>query len=106
MIEKTSILEHYKDLNPRPSVIRGTTHFLNAPKRLGRSSGISSQNSGQYRMLLLRAQGRSECLMGPSKGQLISKKLFDILNSSKKQMKKFDLTTMIPHVDLFSFGRI
>ena len=38
-----------------------------------------------------------------SKGQLISKGLFDILNSSKKRMKKFNSTTMIPQVDLFSF---
>ena len=37
------------------------------------------------------------------KGQLISKGLFGILNSSKKLTKKFDLTTMIPQVDLFSF---
>ena len=36
-----------------------------------------------------------------SKGQLISKGLFDILNSSKKRMKKFDLTTMVPQVNLF-----
>jgi hypothetical protein len=36
------------------------------------------------------------------KGQLISKGLFGILNSSKKWTKKFDLTTMIPQVDLFS----
>ena len=38
-----------------------------------------------------------------AKGQLISKGLFAILNSSKKQTKKFDLTTMIHQVDLFSF---
>ena len=38
-----------------------------------------------------------------SKGQLISKGLFGILNSSKKRMKKFNSTTMIPQVDLFSF---
>ena len=37
------------------------------------------------------------------KGQLISKGLFGILNSSKKRTKKFDLTTMTPQVDLFSF---
>ena len=44
----------------------------------------------------------------PAKGQLISKGLFGILNSSKKQTKKFDLTIMIPQVDLFLFvfGRI
>ena len=41
----------------------------------------------------------------PAKGQLISKCLFDILNSSKKRTKKFDLTTMILQVQLF-FGRI
>ena len=44
-----------------------------------------------------------------TKGQLISKGLFGILNSSKKWTKEFDLTsTMIPPVDLFSFvfGRI
>ena len=39
-----------------------------------------------------------------NKGQLISKGLFGILNSSKKRTKKFDLITMIPQVDLFSFG--
>ena len=37
------------------------------------------------------------------KGQLISKGLFGILNSSKKLMKKFNLTTMIPQIDLISF---
>ena len=37
------------------------------------------------------------------KGQLISKGLFGILNSSKKQTKKIDLTTMIPQGDLFLF---
>ena len=38
-----------------------------------------------------------------SKGHLISKGLFGILNSSKKWTKKFDLTNMIPQVDLFLF---
>ena len=38
-----------------------------------------------------------------SKGQLISKVLFGILNSPKKRTKKFDFTTMIPQVDLFFF---
>ena len=37
------------------------------------------------------------------KGQLISKGLFGILNSSKKRTKKFDLTTMILQLELFSF---
>ena len=37
------------------------------------------------------------------KGQLISKGLFGILNSSKKRTKKFDLTITIPQVELFSF---
>ena len=37
------------------------------------------------------------------KGQLISKCLFCILNSPKKQTKKFDFTTMVPQVELFSF---
>ena len=36
-------------------------------------------------------------------GQLISKGLFGILNSSKKGTKKFNLATRIPQVDLFSF---
>ena len=31
-----------------------------------------------------------------TKGQLISKGLLGILNSSEKRMKKFDLTTMVP----------
>ena len=34
------------------------------------------------------------------KGQLISKGLFGILNSSKKRTKKFDVTTMIHQVEL------
>ena len=38
-----------------------------------------------------------------SEGQLISKGLFDILNSSKKRRKKFNFTAMIPQVDLFLF---
>ena len=42
-------------------------------------------------------------LEGAIKGQLISKGLFGILNSTKKRTKKFDFTTMIPQVDLFSF---
>ena len=37
------------------------------------------------------------------KGQLISKGLFGILNSSKNEQKKFDLTTVISFFDLFSF---
>ena len=45
-----------------------------------------------------------------TKGQLISKCLFGIFNSSQKQMKEFDLavTTMVPQVELFLFvfGRI
>ena len=38
-----------------------------------------------------------------SKGQLISKCLFGIFDSSKKPTKKSDLTTMVPPVELFSF---
>ena len=38
------------------------------------------------------------------KGQLISKGLFAILNSSKKRTKKIDFTTLIPQVELFSFS--
>ena len=36
-----------------------------------------------------------------AKGQLISKGFFAILNSSKKRTKQFNLTTMIPQVNLF-----
>ena len=38
-----------------------------------------------------------------AKGQLISKCLFGIFNSSKKRTKKFDFTTMATQVELFSF---
>ena len=38
-----------------------------------------------------------------TKGQLISKCLFGIFNSPKKRTKKFNFTTTIPQVDLFSF---
>ena len=38
-----------------------------------------------------------------SKGQLISKGLFSNLNSPKKQTNKFDFTSTIPQVNLFSF---
>ena len=38
-----------------------------------------------------------------TKGQIISKANYVILNSSKKRTKKFDFTTKIPQVDLFSF---
>ena len=38
-----------------------------------------------------------------SKGQLISKYLFGIFNSPKKRTKKFDFTTMVFQVELFSF---
>ena len=42
-------------------------------------------------------------MLSVSKGQIISKANYGILNSSKKQTNKFDFTTMIPQVDLFSF---
>ena len=42
-------------------------------------------------------------LASTAKGQLISKCLFGVSNSSKKRTKKFDLTTMIPQVELFLF---
>ena len=38
-----------------------------------------------------------------TKGQLISKGLFVVLNSPKKRTKKFDFTTMIPQFVLFPF---
>ena len=41
--------------------------------------------------------------MNGTKGQLISKCLFGIFNSPKKRTKKFDFTTMVPQVELFSF---
>ena len=37
------------------------------------------------------------------KGQLILKCLFVIFNSPIKRTKKFDFTTMVPQVELFSF---
>ena len=37
---------------------------------------------------------------GKTKGHLISEELFNILNSSKKQTKKINLTAMIPQVDM------
>ena len=39
----------------------------------------------------------------PCKGHLISKGPLGILNSPKKRTKKFDFTTMMSQVDLFSF---
>ena len=38
-----------------------------------------------------------------AKGQLISKCLFGIFNFPKKRTKKFNFTTMVPQVELFSF---
>ena len=38
-----------------------------------------------------------------TKGQLISKCLFGIFNSTKKRTKKTYLSTMVPQVELFSF---
>ena len=38
-----------------------------------------------------------------TKGQLISKGLIGILNSSKKRTNKLDSTTMVPQIDWFSF---
>ena len=38
-----------------------------------------------------------------TKGQIISKANYGILNSSKKRTNKFNFTTMIPQDDLFSF---
>ena len=43
------------------------------------------------------------CLLVGSKGQIISKANYGILNFSKKRTNKFDYTTMIPQVNLFSF---
>ena len=37
-----------------------------------------------------------------TKGQLILKCLFGIFNSPKKGTEKFDFTTMVPQVELFS----
>ena len=37
------------------------------------------------------------------KGQLISKCLLGVFNTPEKLKKKFDFTTMVPQVDLFSF---
>ena len=37
------------------------------------------------------------------KGQLFSKCPFGIFNSAKNRTKKFDLTTMVPQVELFQF---
>ena len=49
----------------------------------------------------------SSVLDGPCKqlpkGQLISKCIFGIFISPKKRTKKFDFTTMVPQVELFSF---
>ena len=42
---------------------------------------------------------QSQC---SGKGQLISKCLFGVFNSPKNERKKFDFTTMIPQIDLFS----
>ena len=42
-------------------------------------------------------------IVGTCKGQLISKCLFGIFNSPKKRTKKFDFTTVVPQVELFSF---
>ena len=40
---------------------------------------------------------------GLPKGQLISKCLFGIFNSPKKERKEIDFTTMVPQVELFLF---
>ena len=40
----------------------------------------------------------------PSKGQLISKGLFAMLNSSKKTNKKLDFTTVIPQLVVLILG--
>ena len=62
---------------------------------------ICKRNYNMYIFILLLTL--KSLLQYLVKGQLISKGLFGILNSSKKRMKKFDLTTMIPQVDLFLF---
>ena len=56
-----------------------------------------------WRLQILPKNERKQVDLRYHKGQLISKGLFGILNSSKKRTKKFDFTTMIPQVDLFSF---
>ena len=43
-----------------------------------------------------------QLIQSMAKGQIISKANYGILNSSKKRTSKFDFTTMIPQVDLFS----
>ena len=70
----------------RPFVIRGPWISL-----LGFQDAIKAKRNT-----------RSSAIV-PTKGQLISKELYGILNSSKKRTKKFDLTTMIPQIELFLF---
>ena len=59
-------------------------------------------------MLLLRVVfyvfiGQKNFLSSLCKGQLISKCLFGVFNSPKKQTNKFDFTTVVPQIELFLF---
>ena len=58
--------------------------------------GAHSLNLWQFEKLWTEDWNRS-------KGKLISKELFGILNSPKKWTEKIDFTTMIPQFDLFLF---
>ena len=61
-----------------------------------------STRPSMLKLLHLRRFDEKHFCFVKAKGQLISKGLFAILNSSKKRRKKFDLTTVILQVDLFS----
>ena len=63
------------------------------------------QFGGEMAPKVMRVESDTFCdtSIHKTKGQLISKGLFGILNSPKKRTKKFSFTTIAPQVDLFSF---
>ena len=98
------------------SLVFSSFHYL-------KSKSISREKRKSVNLLafnLLQAQKCVKCLywlfltfkpvkaknLVYTKGQLISKGLFGILNSSEKQTKRFDLTTMIPQVKLILIARL
>ena len=86
---------------PPKGTVEGVEHSLKvvvSKRRLYRSTLLHCTGIWLYPLQLSKL-----LKYGVSKGQLISKGLFTILNSSKKWTKKFDSTTMIPHVDLLLF---
>ena len=82
--------------------IKSSCHHCLPPKIYLQST--YSEVSNKHRVLLILFEKiPTKCLSCIIKGQLISKWFLGSSISSKKRTNKFDFTTMIPQVDMFSF---